>query len=597
MADRTFLQKTGKWIAGILLFLVLALTGVSLWINAKWKPLLSEKIKQVVHDGSSGLYHISFKDLHLNLLTGSLTADSILLAPDTAVFHALRRQGAAPAHLFRVRLERLRLRNISIREVYFHKKIDMNDIILEQPSINMIYNRVSRQNSKPATDKSLYELISGSLRSVHINAIALKDADFSYVSGATGEVLHQVKKLDIRIKDLLIDKSAATDSTRFYYTKDVFFSLAGYSALSKNKMYTQKADSITASATGQTIILKGFRMIPMYPELQFSRMMKTQKDRYNLLFPEIRLSGVDFLKLNAEGVLHAAAMQVRDARVKVFMNREMPPGQANKGNNFPHMALQRLPLQTTIDTLKLQGISVAYTEYNPMSQEKGTVHIDHLGGNILNVTNDSLSLSRNHHALARLSAQMIRAAQLDIRINFDLAARNGAFTFAGNIGPMDMTKLNPLSKALGLVKIEQGQIHKIDFDVQANEKGSHGIMHLYYDHLKVALLKEGEDGQPVKKKGLLSFLANTLIIKDANPAKGQALRTGKIEFQRPPGASFFNLLWKSVFIGMRETVGLGIIPMKSPAKGRAAVVKKLEERKEKKAERREKVQEKKSGKH
>ena len=157
---------------------------------------------------------------------------------------------------------------------------------------------------------------------------------------------------------------------------------------------------------------------------------------------------------------------------------------------------------------------------------------------------------------------------------------------------MDMVKLNPLSKALGLVTIESGQVQKIDFDVKANAKGSRGTMHMYYNNLKIALLKEGEDGKPTKKKGLLSFLANTLIVKDENPVKGKPLRTADIVFERPPGASFFNLLWKSVFIGMRETVGLGIVPMKSPEEGRKVVVKKLEERKEKRQTRKEKRQEK-----
>ena len=109
-------------------------------------------------------------------------------------------------------------------------------------------------------------------------------------------------------------------------------------------------------------------------------------------------------------------------------------------------------------------------------------------------------------------------------------------------------------------------------------------MQLYYNKLKVKLLKEGEDGKPAQKKGLLSFLANTLIIKDANPSKGDAVRTAKIHFERPAGASFFNLLWKSVFVGMRETVGLGIIPMQSPEKGRKAVVQKMEDLREKRAE-------------
>lgn len=584
---RSGISKIWKWVAGIAACLILIAGGISIYFSARWKPVLTEKIKEVVYKGSGHLYTIDFKDIHLNLLTGSVTVDSILFKPDTAVFNRRKKLGTAPTHLFRIKLEKLQLRRISLLSVYFSKKIEMNDIILKHPSIHMIYNKVYKKPEPEKEEKTLYELISKTLKSVHIKGIKIADADFNYISGATGKPLNQVQHLNLLVKDFLLNEQSDADTTRFYYTKDVSFELAGYQ--SKSKMYNIKADTITGSATGKTAILKGLRVIPLYPDLTFSRMLKTQKDRYDLTFKEIGFTGIDFMKFNNDGVLHAKAMKVDDALVKVFMNREMPPGPANKGSNFPHMALQRLAVETTVDTLKLAKVNIAYTEYNPISQQRGTVHIDRLNGQVLNVTNDSLSLAKNHHAVANLNAYLIKAANLDIRIDFDLTSKNGAFTFKGNIGKMDMTKLNPLSQALGLVKIDKGEIQKIDFDVKANEQGSTGTMHLYYNDLKVSLLKEGEDGEPAKKKGLLSFLANTLIIKDANPSKGDQLRTARILFERPPGASFFNLLWKSVFVGMRETVGLGIIPMGSPEKGREGVVKKLEERKEKKQDQKNKA--------
>lgn len=574
-------SKIWQWIAAIIIVLIIILASISVYFNAKWKPLLRAKIGEVVYKGSKHLYTMSYKDIHLNLIGGTVTVDSILLAPDTAVFNAMKKTGTAPTHLFRVQLARLRLRHVSILSVYFQKKIEMNDIILESPSINMIYNKVLKKADTAKDQRSLYQRISKILRSVHINGIKIEDADFNYVSGTTGMILNTVEHLNFQVKDFLLDAHSGDDTTRFYYTKDVSFDLAGYHSLSKDKMYTTKVDSLTGSATGGYLHLKGFSMIPMYPELKFSRMLKTQKDRYNLTFNRIDFTGLDFMKLNVEGVLHAGALKIKDAEAKVFMNREMPPGHGDKSGNFPHMALKRLPIETTIDTLELQHVNVAYTEYNPISQQKGTVHIDQLNGRVFNVTNDSLSLAKNHHAIANLNAFMIKAAQLDIRIDFDLLSANGAFTFKGNVGKIDMVKLNPLGMPLGLVKIKSGQIQKIDFEASANAKGASGVLHMYYDNLKVDLMKEGEDGKPAKKKKFLSFIANTLIIKDANPTPGKPLRTGKISFQRPPGASFFNLLWKSVFIGMRETVGLGIVPMKTPEESRKVVVKKMKKRKEK----------------
>lgn len=579
-------NKIWKWLAGILLALIICMGCASLYLSMQWKPILSKKIKEVVSKGSADLYKIDFKDIHLNLLTGSVTVDSILLSPDTAVFNTRRKLGHAPTHLFRVKLARLRLRHIGIFEVWRHKKIVMNDIILENPSINMIYNKVDKKPDTIKKDKrSLYELISKTLAAVRIGGIKIADADFDYINGADGRLLNSVKHLNVQVRDFKLDAATETDTTRFYYAKDVSFELAGYHSLTKDKLYTMKVDTITGSATGQTIRIKGFKMIPMYPDLAFSRKLKVQKDRYDLVFGEVAFTGIDFMKFNIDRVIHARSLKIGQTTAKVFMNREMPPGAANKGNNFPHMALQRLPIPVTIDTLKLNKVSVAYTEYNPMSQQRGTVNIDQLTGTVLNVTNDPSSLARNHFAVADLNALMIKAARLDIIIKFNLLAKNGAFSFKGHIGKLDMVKLNPLAQPLGMVEIETGQIQKIDFDVQANEKGSDGTMQLYYNQLKVKLLKEGENGKPVQKKGFLSFLANTLIIKDENPSKNGDLRTAKIHFERPPGASFFNLLWKSVFVGMRETIGLGIIPMQSPEKSRKEVVNKLKERQVKKAER------------
>lgn len=585
-------RKIWRWIAGIIIVLVALVGAISIYFSIRWKPVLTQKIKDVVYNGSSHLYSLNFKDIHLNLLTGSVTVDSILLAPDTAVFNEKKKSGTAPTHLFRVKLEKLQLRRISILTIYFQKKIEMNDIILEHPSINMIYNKVYKKPSPVKDRRSLYERISKTLKSVHIKGIKIEDADLDYVSGATGQILNSVKHLNVQVRDLLLNEHSKTDTTRFYYTKDISFEMAGYSSLSKNKMYTMKVDTITGSAIGRTVHVKGFKMIPMYPDIQFSRMLKTQKDRYDLAFEQIDFRGVNFYRLNIRGILQAKSLRIKNGNAKIFMNREMPPGHGDKSGNFPHMALKKLPIETTIDTLQLRGVNIAYTEYNPISQEKGTVHIDRLNGNVYHLTNDSTALSKNRYAVADLDAYMIRAAQLHIKINFDLLSKNAAFTFKGNVGKMDMVKLNPLSKALGLVTIESGQIQKIDFDVKGNAKGSRGTMHMYYNNLKIELLKEGEDGKPAKKKGLLSFLANTLIVKDENPTKGKPARTADIVYERPPGASFFNLLWKSVFIGMRETVGLGIVPMKTPEEGRKVVVKKLEERKEKRQSRKEKRQEK-----
>jgi hypothetical protein len=579
-------HKTLKWVGGIIGVLLILVIGAALYFSAKWKPILTEKIKEGVYNGSHRLYRVDFKDIRINLFTGSATLDSVRLMPDTAVFNQLKPLKLAPVHLFQVTLNKLQLNRVSILKAYFDKEVDMNAIILDNPSINIIHNKVPKRPGTVKDDRSLYEQISKTLKLIHVKHIRIVDADLDYINGTTMKPLNSVKHLNINVRDLLIDSVAQFDTTRFYYTKDISFDLAGYKSLGKDKMYTIKVDSVCGSTSKKFMSVKGLKVVPMYPDLAFTRKYKYGKDRYDLDFDKINFNGVDFAQLNDQGSLYARSIVIGPAKAGIFVNRELPPPpNLDKGRNFPHMALKRLPIPAQIDTIRLKNIDVAYTEYNPISMRKGTIYIDNLTGNITNVTNDSTQLGKNHYAIAKLHAMMMKTSRIDIQINFNLTAKNGAFNFKGEVAPMNLRTLNTVGKNMGLVEIESGRMQRTAFDIKANLNGSSGTVHFLYSDLKVKLLKEGEDGEAPKKKGFLSFLANTLLIKDANPTKDDPPRTANVTFERTPSASFFNLLWKSVFIGMREIIGLGIIPVKTPEQALEKINDKKQERKEKREKR------------
>jgi hypothetical protein len=585
-------RKWWKWVGGILAMLLLIGIGSGLYLYHKWKPILSEKIKKIVVNSAQGLYTLNFKDIHLNVLTGTASIDEAVLNPDTTVFAVLKKVGLAPANLFQVKVKKLQINHIGLFNAYFNKKVDISSIVLDQPSINMIHYKVRKRKDSLKPELSLYQLLPRRIKSIHVNAIRIVNADFDYVRGETSKPLNRIRKLNLNVKDLLIDSLSQFDTTRFYHTKDIGFELTGYQ--SKDKMYLTKADTISGSATGKTIRIQGLKIIPLHPDLAFSRMYKYGKDRYDLNFSEISFSGVDFLRLNEEDVFHAKTLRLGPSKVGIFLNREMPlaPG-LDKGANFPHVALRKLALPATIDTVKLDNIDLAYTEYNPISQKRGTIYFQNLNGTIRNVTTDSLSLVKSNHAIANLNAMVMKKTKINLQIDFNLTDKNGAFSYSGAAGPLDLKALNPVAVPLGLIEIESGNMQKVDFNFTANRNGSSGKVHFYYTDLKLKLLKEGENGAAPKKKGLLSFLANNLLVEDANPAKGAAARTANVTFQRSPAASFFNMLWKGVFVGMRETAGLGIVPVKTPEKGMEAIKEKKKERKEKSIAREKKKREKK----
>lgn len=571
-----------KWVIALMILIFIASTGLLL-LMLRWKPMISQKLKDGVYNRSFHLYKLEFDDLSMNLLTGTVALHEVSLIPDTLVHHELKELGVAPANIFEVKLKKLQLNRVALLTAYFKREVEMKSIIMDNPSINMIHYTVKKLPEELTEGQTLYELISNRVKSIGINTIKIINADFDYINGDNGRKMHSVKHLDINVDDFLLDSVSQFDTTRYYYAKDIRFELTGYKSLSKDKMYTMKVDTIGGSALRKSIDIKGLQMIPMYPDLAFSRKYTYGKDRYDLKFDKISLEGVNFSLLNAEEKLQADALKIGPAIVNIFVNRELPaPPGLDKVRNFPHVALKRLTMPITVDTVKLNNVDVAYTEYNPISQKRGTVYFQNLSGDIINLTNDTLSLAKNNHAVANLTALVMKIGRINVQIDFNLTDAQAAFSYNGNVAPMNLQVLNPMAKNMGLVEIETGQMQKADFNIHANAKGSSGTVRFYYTDLKLKLLKEGENGLAPKKKGFLSFLANKLLIKDANPTEGEAIRTANITFQRTPAASFFNMMWKGVFIGMRETVGLAVVPVKTPEQAMEKIKEKKEQRKKNK---------------
>ncbi|WP_412466837.1 hypothetical protein [Pedobacter sp. KLB.chiD] len=574
-------SKIWAWIGSIFGILILIVAFGAMFLSARWKPILTEKIKAGIYNGSHHLYRIDFKSINLNVITGSMALRDVTLIPDESVFDSLKKKQLAPAHVFELRLKKLQISRVGILTAYFKKRINVNEILLQKPSINMFFNKVTQKADSIKDEKSLYEQLSKTFKSVHIKSIKIVDADFDYINKtASKKTKNSIKHLDININDFLLDSLSGDDTTRFYYTKDVSFQIAGYKSVTKDKMYTMKVDTVKGSTSSKKITVKGFRLTPLYNELTFARKYRIQKDRYNLSFDKVQFNGVDFIGLNTDQKLYAKSLKIGPANVEVFMSRESPPPPGfDKGRNYPHVALKRLNMPVLIDTVWLKNINVKYAEFNPASRKTGSVEFKALNGTILNVTNDSLQLRKKNHALADLNTLLMGTGKLNVKIDFNLTDNNGAFAYSGNLGKFDMKNLNPLAKALGLVEIESGNIQHVDFKANGNLRSATGTMTMLYTNLKVKLLSDNIDGEGTREKGFLSFLANTILVKDENPQKGEAPRTASMTNTRINSASFFNLMWKTVFVGIKDIVGVGIVPEKDPVKQQKVIAKKVREQK------------------
>jgi len=546
-----------KWVLIGFLTLIALISGLAIYLNYYWKPIITERIKEAIHQSTDGLYRIDFDNVRINFVTGRMNILNIRFTPDTLVYNAMKRDSIAPRHLYKVAVAELILKRIQPWKVYFDRDLEMGSIEINHPSLELNFTDLKSNNGTlKGNRRTAYQRLAPYLKSIKIGDIIFKNADLKYIDNSlNGTNVTALKSLYIKISDLLIDSASQFDKSRLYYTRDIYAEFMGYNTITLDKNYNVQIKEFRASTAGAYVRMNGIRVVPRFGEMEFSRRFKFLKPRYTMNIEDVQLNKVDYELLNTDRRISASSLIINKANLSIFLNRQFPDSIRNKGVNFPQIALQRFKLNTTVDSVLLQNSRVDYSEYNPGSLRKGKVTFSQINGTITNVTNDSIRLIKNKYSDVKLTSLLMDRGRLDVSMNFNLNDPGGAFAFGGQLGNIDADILNSAIRPLSLIEIKSGFIDKMIFKGTGSLKGVRGKLTCYYKDLKIALLKMSGKTIRLKRKGIASIFANILIIKDDNPSPGAPVRTSNFLFNRPQHSSFFNMIWKGFAEALLETIG------------------------------------------
>jgi hypothetical protein len=547
-----------RWALYLIIIFGCLLASFATYVNYRWKPILSAKIKTAVSTATNGLYTIDFENIRTNILSGRISVKNIVFLPDTSIFSKMSTDSVAPRHLYKVEVNELILKKVHPWKTYFNGVLEMGSIVIDKPKLQVIFTNSKRNKVTTKPDvRTAWQRLSPYLKSLKVNNIIFQDADFQYVDQSIAPVrTTNLKGLTIRVSDLLIDSLSQFDKSRLYHTRDIYAELNSYKSVTADSNYTIQIQQFAASTAKGYARVKGLRLMPKLGEMEFSRHFKVQRNRYTVNVAEMQLNKIDYNTLNINRRLVASGLILKQADVSIFLNRSMPDSLRDRGMNFPQLSLQRFNLSSIIDTVTIQDSRVNYSEYNPDSRRKGTVIFSKINGHILNLTNDSTRLRENAKSEARLTALLMDRGRLNVNMNFDLASPNGAFNFKGNVGRMDADMFNAAIRPLSLIEIKSGSLKQMLFSGAGSTSGVKGSLAVYYNNLKIALLERSEKTTWLKRRGIASIFANVLIIESENPSPGRRVRTVNFNYKRPQHSSFFNMIWKGLSSALLGSIGL-----------------------------------------
>jgi len=211
---------------------------------------------------------------------------------------------------------------------------------------------------------------------------------------------------------------------------------------------------------------------------------------------------------------------------------------------YPGQLIAGIPIPLMIKLIKAENVNIVSTERKPdgniasVKIQRGTLHAE----NFTNLpTAKTLTLNAD--------ATIENKAHFSLSLVFDYL--NPKFSFSGKVGNFNMPDLNTFIQSYIPVKIKEGKSDGITFSGNAYKKNSEGEMKFLFHDLNIDLEVSSKSKW---QNSIITFSANTVLINSNSSAVGQPPRVVKFRAERDMNKGFINIILKSFFSGMKETM-------------------------------------------
>ncbi|MEO6524748.1 MAG: hypothetical protein ABIN91_23890 [Mucilaginibacter sp.] len=552
MASNFFKKRWQKITFYVTLSAIVIISILGCLLNFYWSPILADKIRATVLSSTDSLYSVNFSNAELRVLRGRIVIENIELKPNMAVYNRRKKHNLAPNSLYDLQIKRLVIDHVHPLQLYY-KNLDINQIIISSPTLRVDYEQ-NRDQDTVINIKFPYQVISKVLKSAHVKSIVLSDVKFKYVDHSINKPYSfAIDDLNFNATEFLLDSVSQYDKSRFLFSKDVGVQLNNYEATTDDNNYHYKINSLSFSTQSSQLNVTGMSFASVKTPEEFFKTSKA--DCFSAKLDSLQLNNFDFKSYSKYHKIHGSKLTLSHGGFHVFDNPAPNDTLSDRASHFPQFLLANFKTDVKIDTIHTNKINIAYTEYSKLSEQSGTVSFTSTSGYIFNVTNNKAALSKNHMATAQLESFLMNYGKLNVQLALNLTDANASFTYKGHMNPMDLRKVNPVAAPLGMVKIASGKLNSLDFDMRADKTQARGNVRILYNDLKISVLKRGDENT-LKKMGILSLLANALVIKRNNPTyDGAPPRSFRVNYARKKTQSIFTYMWKSLFSGIKSSAG------------------------------------------
>lgn len=529
-----------------MLTVLLILGGIQIYFSYYLDDYLKETVVTRFNTATENAYDLKTGDFDLGILGRQLNISAVTLQS---------KKEEAGTNI-QAAVDEITFSGIGFLNILFRQSLNISQMEVINPRLSVTMpDDIEAKNKKEkwiTISRRLSELALQEFDNISIPNLTIRGLSLDYgLEDLSVYPIFSFENSRIRFYDFEID-STFLQERRIFPSGNMEVTFRDIRYQTPSELYELSASQLYFSSVAGTMNIDSVELTPKYDKQQFAKKVGYETDRMTISIDHINWKSINSEQLNRAQGLSSRHIALQNGDIDIYRDKRLsyPP---NRQPPLPQEIIRNIPFPISVDSISLINSKIRYSERAPQSTASGSILFANTSATIKNVYNNQDRWQEGNYPTLRAETDIMGKARLTAEFSFPMADSSNKQLIKGNLQPLDMQTLNKALVPLASVRIDDGQILGMDFDMTLGEQQAEGEVILQYENLKISMLNEKSNKEEFANK-ISSLLANTFKIKSDN--KGDELRIGKVDFEREEEKSTFNYWWKSLLSGLQSSIGL-----------------------------------------
>lgn len=547
-------SKKGKKILiislSVLALLVLAVIVANLIVG----NIVEKKINKAIADKYEKRYHVTIKNVSVNIISGNVVLRDLSIKPDTAFLNKYKTGMSTMSSVMDIEVPHFRLIGLDVVQAVTKSIIDIRKLDIVDAKI-IFYSGYLAADTMPEAKKTdeakinLDSLQILGIEGVLIGKIELLNASIMVHNLRTDSKVIDANEIDVALDGIRLDKLGGEGDYFKLVMDGIKFTLVDEKLSLPGDLYYLSFGKLAYDKETSSLKIQNLKLFPQYNDLyKMAEKLVYTSEIFTVNVDEIEVYNFNLRQIINDKKFYADSISITKLDVDILKDKRFP-WNLDKRPQLPNHQLRLMKFPVYIGQVTVKNSRLYYHEIVPGSDEQMAVSLDDLNVSIYNITSVKDSIATGKPMTVNLTSNLMKVAPLQADFVLQLNSKSDNFSFSGHLGKAELSIFNPALKPAAGMVIKSGVADMVTFSATANNTLSTGKMTMVYSGLVAEALKKNEE----EKGKFMSFLANT-VVHSSNPGKREKLRIAQMGFERVEYKGFGNFVWKTLQTGIVNTV-------------------------------------------